>query len=69
MLLLNRQNNQSIMIGDDIEVKVLGIQNGQVRLGITDPNDVAVDRLEIRQSKDRDSGDGNKRTVDSMFKK
>jgi len=69
MLLLNRQNNQSIIIGDDIEVKVLGIQNGQVRLGITAPDDVAVDRLEIRRAKIRDGGDGKRRKVRSMFVK
>ena len=53
MLVLTRKTNQSIMIGDDIEVSVLAIMGEKVRLGIEAPRSVPVFRkevyLEIRQ--------------------
>lgn len=47
MLVLSRNKNQSIMIGDDVVVTVLGISKHQVRLGISAPLEVAVHREEI----------------------
>ena len=47
MLILSRNESQSIIIGDDIKVTVLGINGKQVRLGIEAPDEVAVDREEI----------------------
>ena len=47
MLILSRQVDESIMIGEDVEVVVLGIQRGQVRLGIRAPGDTPVHRREI----------------------
>lgn len=47
MLVLTRKENESIMIGDDIEVKLLDIKDSQVKIGITAPRDVAVHRREI----------------------
>ena len=47
MLHLTRVPGQSINIGDDIVVTVLGVKDSQVRLGISAPNDVAVFREEI----------------------
>lgn len=47
MLILSRYPQQSIIIGDDVTVTVLGIRDGQVRLGITAPDDVSVHREEI----------------------
>ncbi len=47
MLVLSRTAEQTIMIGDDIEIKVVGIQGGKVRLGITAPRSVAVHRREV----------------------
>ena len=49
MLILTRRCNETIRIGDDIEVTVMNIDKGQIRLGITAPNDVRVDRAEVRQ--------------------
>src|SRR5947209_3630035 len=53
MLVLTRKTNQSIMIGDDIEVSVLAIMGEKVRIGIEAPRSVPVFRkevyLEIRQ--------------------
>jgi carbon storage regulator len=47
MLVLTRKNQQSIMIGDDIEVTVLSIEGTKVRLGIQAPPNVVVHRREI----------------------
>lgn len=52
MLILTRYKDQRIMIGDDITITVIGVHNGQVRLGISAPKDVPVDREEIRIRKD-----------------
>jgi carbon storage regulator len=47
MLVLSRYKDESIMIGNDIEVMVLRVDGGKVRLGIKAPRDVAVHRKEI----------------------
>lgn len=49
MLALTRKKNESIMIGDNIEVIVLGVQGEQVKLGIVAPKDISVHRKEIYQ--------------------
>jgi carbon storage regulator len=55
MLVLTRKSNQSIMIGDDIEVSVLSIMGEKVRIGIQAPRAIPVFRkevyLEIQQEK------------------
>lgn len=47
MLVLTRKSNQSIMIGDDIEVSVLAIAGEKVRIGIQAPRDIPVFRKEV----------------------
>ncbi|MGI6461263.1 MAG: carbon storage regulator CsrA [Candidatus Hydrogenedentales bacterium] len=47
MLVLTRKEDESIMIGDDIEVKVLDLKESQVKLGIVAPKSVAVHRREV----------------------
>lgn len=47
MLVCSRRLSESIMIGDDIEVVVLGVHDGRAKLGIIAPRDVPVHRLEI----------------------
>lgn len=47
MLVLTRKENESIMIGDEIEVKVLDLKDSQVKIGISAPRDVAVHRREV----------------------
>jgi carbon storage regulator len=47
MLVLTRKTNQSIMIGDDIEVSVLAVSRDKIRLGITAPRSVPVFRKEV----------------------
>jgi carbon storage regulator len=47
MLILTRRVGQTICIGDDIRLKILGIAGNQVRVGVKAPDDVAVHREEI----------------------
>ena len=62
MLVLTRKGNQSIMIGDDIEVSVLAIMGEKVRIGIEAPRTVPVFRkevyLEIQEGRSSDGGEG-----------
>lgn len=47
MLILTRKSGESLMIGEDISVTVLGVKGNQVRIGINAPKDIAVHREEI----------------------
>src|SRR5215210_3691751 len=47
MLVLTRKTNQSIMIGDDVEVSVLAVSRDKIRLGITAPKEIPVFRKEV----------------------
>lgn len=58
MLVLTRKSNQSIMIGDDIEVTVLSVMGDKVRIGIQAPGDVPVFRTEIYLEIRRGEGEG-----------
>ena len=49
MLILTRRVGESLMVGDQVTVPVLGVQGTQVRLGVNAPRDVAVHREEIYQ--------------------
>lgn len=49
MLILTRRVGETIMIGDDIEVTVLGVKGNQVRMGVKAPKDKVVDREEVRE--------------------
>jgi carbon storage regulator len=56
MLVLSRKTEQTIMIGDDIEIKVVQIRGDQVKLGITAPRNVSVHRREVYDSIRRGAG-------------
>ena len=63
MLVLTRKLNQSIMIGDDIELTVLSVDGSKVRLGIQAPAEVPVFRTEIYVEIQRERGGrGTRRT-------
>jgi len=47
MLILTRKVNETLMVGDDVSVTVLGIKGGQIRIGINAPRDVGVHRQEV----------------------
>jgi carbon storage regulator len=68
MLVLTRKSNQSIMIGDEIEVSVLAIMGEKVRIGIEAPRSIPVFRkevyLEIRQDA---SPEDTRRQVDEAL--
>jgi carbon storage regulator len=59
VLVLTRKSNQSIMIGDDIEISVLAIMGEKVRIGIEAPRSVPVFRREVyvEIQEDQDSGE------------
>jgi len=49
MLILTRRAGETVMIGSDVTITVLGVKGNQVRIGINAPRDVAVHREEIYQ--------------------
>ncbi len=47
MLVLTRKQDESIIVGKNIEIKILGIEEGKVKLGIDAPRDVEIHRKEV----------------------
>ena len=47
MLVLSRQKDESIMIGDDVEITIVDVRGDKVRLGINAPRNITVHRKEI----------------------
>ena len=70
MLVLTRKSNQSIMIGDDIEVTVLSVMGEKVRIGIQAPRDIPVFRkevyLEIQQERVAASGASREKVDEAL---
>ena len=59
MLILTRRVGESLMIGDEVNVTVLGIKGNQVRSGVNAPKDVAVHREEIYQRIQQETGESS----------
>lgn len=66
MLVLTRKSNQSIMIGDEIEVSVLAIMGEKVRIGIQAPRDIPVFRKEVYVEIQEESGEGRRDVRDEV---
>ena len=65
MLVLTRKTNESIVIGDDIEVSVLAVSRDKIRLGISAPKEVPVYRKEVWLSiQEGEAAEGASGTVD-----
>jgi len=58
MLILTRRVGETVMIGNDVTVTVLGVKGNQVRVGVNAPRDVAVHREEIFERIKREEQDG-----------
>lgn len=58
MLILTRRSGETVKIGDDIEVTVLGVKGVQVRIGINAPKKIAVHRQEVYERIKREEGWG-----------
>ena len=72
MLVLTRKSNQSIMIGDEIEVSVLAIMGEKVRIGIQAPRSIPVFRKEVYieiQNERADGGESTRAEVDEALDK
>jgi carbon storage regulator len=61
MLILTRRVGETVMIGNDVTVTVLGVKGNQVRIGVNAPKDVAVHREEIYERIKREE-DGDSRS-------
>lgn len=53
MLVLERDIDEVIVIGDDIRIMVVSIKGSKVKIGVDAPHNIPVDRLEVREKKDR----------------
>lgn len=62
MLILSRKIEEEIKIGDSITIKILGIHEGQVRIGIDAPKDLKVYRSEIYLQIQKENADASKVT-------
>ncbi len=57
MLVLSRQKDESIMIGDDVEIVIVDVRGDKVRLGITAPKEIPVHRREVYEAIQREKSE------------
>ncbi len=68
MLVLSRQRDETIMIGDDIEITIVDIRGDKVRLGITAPNTIPVHRKEVYEAIQRENREAAKVRAEDLPK-
>ena len=66
MLVLSRHKDQTIMIGDNIEITVVDIRGDKVRLGITAPSDIPVHRKEVYEAIKKENKQAANITLDDI---
>ena len=64
MLVLSRQRDESIMIGDDVEITIVDVRGDKVRLGITAPKKIPVHRREIYDAIQREKAEAKQAEQD-----
>ncbi len=65
MLVLSRQTDESIMIGDEVEITIVDVRGDKVRLGINAPRNIAVHRKEIYLAIQKEKGEQTASTPNS----
>jgi carbon storage regulator len=63
MLILTRRVGETLMIGDEVTVTVLGVKGNQVRIGVNAPKDVSVHREEIYERIKREQDEGTSQEI------
>ncbi len=66
MLVLSRQRDETIMIGDDVEITVVDIRGDKVRLGITAPAHIPVHRKEVYEAIKRENREATQVDMDDL---
>jgi len=66
MLVLSRQRDETIMIGDDVEITIVDIRGDKVRIGISAPRDVQVHRKEVYEAIRRENTEATGIQVDDV---
>ena len=69
MLVLSRQKDESIIIGDDVEVTIVDVRGDKVRLGISAPREIPVHRKEIYEAIQREKAQKKAEDGDTEVKK
>ncbi len=64
MLVLTRKDDESIIIGKDIEIKIIKTENGKVKIGIEAPKNIEINRKEIFEQIEKENKEAINKQVD-----